>query len=332
MQLNPSLFGTRETTQKFHVFYDRDSGQTIHILRNPTTEQLQEDHIVVAIDDELVTAVMQGKLSINQLIVAFDKDSNTRSLFKKDQYLRRVHEENSTLLKIEKVVEADRTKQLTLGLYDSGLLEVEINKSSLDSFISIVTNSNETYRGYDHLNFYFVHAKDPLMLYDSIVIDTSDLVNTGRIKVDVPWYNKEVSKNVAVYTKRIFSTYQVVTRETYIETPDKNDNRSMQYLSDKTVDTDCHISVNIKGRCVEIQSTIVDPVKYDIFDELHLHVVKKNDPNQYIRTITVTADQLKNKGTVLLEKWLDNTMAVVHDNPNIKINVRNLNESTNDRV
>lgn len=332
MQLDPKLFGIRESSQQFYVFYDKETGQTLHILRHPTKEQLTTDHITVPIDSELVTAVMQGNLSIGQLIVAFDKDSNKRSLFKKDQYLRRVHEENSTLLKIDAVKEVDPTTQLVVALYDQGMLEVSVNKSSLDSFISIVDNKNETYRGYDYLNFYFVNATDPSKLYGKLVVDTSELINQGHIKIDAPWYNAKVSEKVTTLTKRVFSTYQTVKRKEYIDTPSVHEDMSMQYLSDVTATTDCHISFNIKRDMVEVKSSMIDPMKYNIFDEIHLHAVKKSDPSQYIRTIKLTIDQLKNNGTVLLEKVLDDSMVLIHDNPNIKVNLRKLNESTNDRV
>jgi len=332
MQLDPKLFGTRELTQQFYIFYDKETGQTLHILRQPTKEQLTDDHITVAIDNDLVTAVMQGNLSIGQLIVAFDKDSNKRSLFKKDQYLRKVHEENSTLLKIDAVKEVDPITQLVVALYDQGLLEVSVNKSSLDNFISIVDNKNEAYQGYDHLNFYFVNATDPAKLYSKLVIDTNELINQGRIKINAPWYNAKISKKVITLTKRVFSTYQTVKRKEYIDTPNIHEDMSMQYLSDVTSSNDCHISFDIKADTVEVKSFIIDPMKYNIFDEIQLHAVKKSDPSQYIRTIKLTADQLKNNGTVVLEKVLDDSMVLIHDNPMIKVNLRKLNESTNNRI
>lgn len=332
MQLNPKLFGIRETDQQFHVFYDVDTGQTAHIIRYPSKEQLAEDHIVVPIDNPLVVQVMEGKLSIGQLIVAFDKDTNKRSLFKKDQYLRRVHEENSTLLGIKRVAEVDPSTQVVLALYSSGILEITVNKNSLDSFVSIVNSENEKYEGYDHLHFYFVNAKDPAKLYGRIVVDTTELINNGSVKVSAPWYSKDLANKIVTYTKRVFSTYQVVTRDVYIETPEHQKIETMQYPADVTVTDDCHISIDVSRDFISVNSKMIDPMKYNIFDELNLHVVKNKDPNQYIRTVTLTLDQLKNKGTVLLEKVLDESMGVVHDNPCIKVNIRKLNESTNDRV
>ena len=58
--------------------------------------------------------------------------------------------------------------------------------------------------------------------------------------------------------------------------------------------------------------------------------------SEICNTIQTIANQMvstfKNKGKVLLGSVLDDSMAVIHDNPSIKINVRTVDESTNDRV
>ena len=332
MQLNPKLFSTTDVVQQFYVFYNKETGQVLDLIRTKRPSEVSEDFIVVPIDDELVLSVMLNKLSITQLLVAFDKDTNNRRLFKKDQYLRRVKDENSTLYKISRVKEVDPTKQLTVALYNEGIAEVSINKNSLDSFMALVNHKNDAYVGFETLQFYIVNSHDPSKLYDNIRIDTTKLINNGSVNVSIPWYSKPLANKITVYTKRVFSSYQVASLDVYIRTPEKDHNKSMQYMSDQSVNDDCHISINIKDNTVEINSNIIDPIKFKIFDKIDLHVIKKNDPNQYVRTIKLTADQLKNKGTVLLGNILDDTMAVVHDNPSVKVNLRTVNESTNDRV
>ena len=228
--------------------------------------------------------------------------------------------------------EVDPTKQLTVALYNEGIAEVSINKNSLDSFMALVNHKNDAYVGFETLQFYIVNSHDPSKLYDNIRIDTTKLINNGSVNVSIPWYSKPLANKITVYTKRVFSSYQVASLDVYIRTPEKDHNKSMQYMSDQSVNDDCHISINIKDNTVEINSNIIDPIKFKIFDKIDLHVIKKNDPNQYVRTIKLTADQLKNKGTVLLGNILDDTMAVVHDNPSVKVNLRTVNESTNNRI
>lgn len=332
MQLNPKFFTFAEAEQNFYVFYNKETGQVLDLMRSVREFDSNEDYIKVPIDHELVMGVMLNKLSVTQLLVAFDKDTNNRALFRKNQYLHRVQEDNNNLYKLEYVKEAHPSKQLTVFLYDTGIAEIVINKNSLESFVSLVNKNNETYKGFETLQFYVVSSNDPSKLYHNVKIDTAELINRGSVKVQMPWYTKELSSKVVVYTKRVFSTYQVATLEQFIATPEKENNVSMQYSADKSFDNDCHISINISKHSVEVNSKIIDPVKFKIFDELNLHVVKKNDPNQYIRTITLTLDQIKNKGKVLLGSVLDDSMAVIHDNPSIKINVRTVDESTDDRV
>lgn len=332
MQLNPKFFSTTDVVQQFYVFYNKETGHVLDLLRTVREATDTEDFITVPIDNELVMGVMLNTLSITQLLVAFDKDTNTRKLFKKDQYLRRVQEDNNTLYKIAQVKETDPAKQLTVLLYKTGKAEVVINRNSLDSFVSLVNDNNDAYKGFETLKFYVVSDRDPNKLYANINVDTAELIRKGIVAIDLPWFNDSISNKIVVYTKRVFSTYQVATLDQFIQTPEKENNMSMQYMSDVSEQDDCHISIDIKYNAVEVNSRIIDPIKFKIFDELQLHVVKKNDPNQYIRTITLTLDQIKNKGKVLLDSVLDDSMAVIHDNPSIKINLRTVNESTDDRV
>ena len=220
MQLNPKFFTFAETEQNFYVFYNKETGQVLDLMRSVREFNNNEDYIKVPIDHELVMGVMLNKLSVTQLLVAFDKDTNNRALFRKNQYLHRVQEDNNNLYKLEYVKEAHPAKQLTVFLYNTGIAEIVINKNSLESFVSLVNNKNETYKGFETLQFYLVNSSDPSKLYHNIKIDTAELINKGSVKVQMPWYSKDLSSKVVVYTKRVFSTYQVATLEQFIATPE----------------------------------------------------------------------------------------------------------------
>jgi len=314
--------------RKFYVFYNNETGDLTDVVKSPTPEKLRQEHITVPIDDQLITDLLVSKISIRQLIVGFDRDTNKRQLFKRDTFLNRVYADSTELYYINKVTEPTLGTQLTVAIYDdNGIVEILINQETLDSFKGIVPNKNSIYDSFAHLQFFVVDSNDRVKLYATLNIDTAELIDKGSVKVHLPWYRKGMLAKLSVFTKRVFSTYQVASLDKYIATPHKVGNMSMQYES--TADTNGHITLDLSKEVVT--SNIIDPIKFNIFEDLVLHVVKNHDPNCYITSIRLTLDQLKNKQTQALPS-LDDDITVVHDNPYIKINIRKKNESTNDRV
>lgn len=313
LDLNSSIFGSVTTAEYFYVFYDPESGQLLDIMRKPTPVKLEDDHLRLPLDHELILDVMFNRLSITQLIIAFDKDTSKRNIFKKDNYLRRIQNDNTQLYKVNKSIEASLGSQITVTFSKKDkLAEILVNKSSLDGFLSLVNDKNVMYEGMDHLNFYVTNANDPLRLYGVLTVDTKDLIEYGRLSIPIEWYHGE---KLIVHTKRVFSTYQFVQVEEMIDTPSKYNNYSAQYLSDK--EGASHVSIN----GTTVISTIVDPAKYAIFDHLDLHVVKKQDPSYYVKTIRLDVEQLKNKKQTQLKEAIDSNLMVVHDNPHIRVTV-----------
>ena len=314
--------------RKFYVFYNNETGDLTDIVKSPTADKLQQEHITLPIDSQLINDLMSNKIGIRQLIVGFDRETNSRQLFKRDTFLRRVQADSTALYYIDKVKEPTLGTQLTFAIYDdSGVAEILLNQETLASFKEIVSTKNSIYDSFTNLQFFLVDASDPMKLYATINVDTTKLIEYGTFKIDLPWYTPGMMKKVNVLTKRVFSTYQVALLDKYMHTPHKVGNMSMQYES--SLDDSGHITLDLNKEAVT--SNIIDPVKYSIFEDLVLHVVKKHDPNHYITSIRLTLDQLKNKQTQALPS-LDNDITVLHDNPYIKINIRKKYESTDDRV
>lgn len=311
--LNSSIFSNTVTAEYFYVFYDPESGQLLDILRKPTDEKLLNDHLRLPIDHELVLDVMFNRLSVTQLIVAFDKDTNKRNIFKKDNYLRKIQSDNHQLYKVDRVREASLGTQVTITFSKKDqLAEVQINKSSLDGFLSLVNDKNVMYEGMDHLDFYVTNSNDPLMLYGTLRVTTDELIKKGRISIPIAWYQ---GQRLSVHTKRVFSSYQFIEVNEMIDTPSKYNNYSAQYPSEHSGVG--HVCIN----GTTITSNIIDPVKYAIFDHLDLHVVKKKDPSYYVKSIRLDIDQLKNNATAELEEAIDSNLIVVHDNPHIRVTI-----------
>lgn len=317
-ELTSEFFSTvEEVKSKFYVFFDIDSGQIRDIIKQPSVDKLKEPYIDVPVDHELVTAVMLNKLAVTQLIVAFDKDTGLRNLFKKDNYLRRIQYENSALYKVNQVDEAVLGTQVSLFIYTKdNLAELTVHKESLDGFLSIVNTNNLMYDGYDNMEFYIVNATNPLKLYATIRIPTEELIIKERVlfNVTIP------TTDIVIYTKRIFSSYQTQILDHRVETAHMVNNQSAQYYSYDM--GNYHIGLNITDDGVRVHSNIVDPYKFSIFDHVDLHVVKKSDPSYYIKTIRLSLDDIKNKNVFDIDQHLDVSHTLLHDNPYIRVTLQ----------
>ena len=314
-ELTSEFFSKVEQPQsRFYVFFDVESGQILDIIKRPTEEKLKDPHIDVPIDHELIIAVMSNKLAVTQLIVAFDKDTGLRNIFKKDNYLRRVQNDNTNLYTVDIVEEPNIGSQVTLLLYTKdNLAEIVVNKQSLDGFLAIVNTSNLIYDGYDHIEFYVVNKTDPLKLYATIKVSTAELIQQERMMfpVTVP------HDNIVIYTKRIFSTYQATVNDYKLVTAHAEKNYSNQYRAYR--DEKYHIGLNITSSQITVTSNIKDPTKYSIFDHIDLHFVDKNDPSYYIKSIRLSLEDIKNKNVFSLEQTVDHNCLVLHDNPYIRV-------------
>ena len=247
-ELTSEFFSKVEQPQsRFYVFFDVESGQILDIIKRPSEEKLKDPYVDVPIDNELIIAVMSNKLAVTQLIVAFDKDTGLRNIFKKDNYLRRVQNDNNNLYTVDIVEEPNIGSQVTLLLYTKdNLAEVVVNKQSLDGFLSIVNTSNLIYDGYDHIEFYIVNKTDPLKLYATIKVSTADLIQQERIMfpVSVP------HDRVVIHTKRIFSTYQATINDCRLITAHSKKDYSNQYRA--YPDEKYHIGLNITSSRITV--------------------------------------------------------------------------------
>ena len=302
---------------EYYVYYNPENGA---IDKIQTRLQEQGEYIVVQENNTYIQSILDSASSENDYIVAFDKEQDTKGLFKKDTFLRKLHSNNDNLYGIPFKVEADYEDQVNLNFHlNTKRLEIVVNRSALENLLKAVRTERIHVQTEDDIVFYLVDKYDPNTIYETIVCDPNELLN-NRLNFKLDWLTEEKLNRMIVWTKRFFHSYSWSWQAKQYVTPIADGCIYSINTGHESASTDCHLRLQFTSKGVIITSNIKDPNKVRFYEPLAVHMIKDNDPSKYYGTFGIPPAEVANGKTYTIDyvRPIDN-LDIIFDNTNLRI-------------
>jgi hypothetical protein len=313
-----AFFDVAETpVVEYYVYYNPENGA---IDKIQTRLQEQGEYIVVPENNTYIQNILDSKSSENDYIVAFDKEQDTKGLFKKDTFLRKLHSNNDNLYGIPFKAEADYEDQVNLNFHlNTKRLEIAVNRSALENLLKAVRTERIYVQTEDDIVFYLVDKYDPNTIYETIVCDPNELLN-NRLNFKLDWLTEEKLNRMIVWTKRFFHSYSWSWQAKQFVTPIADGCIYSINTGHESESTDCHLRLQFTSKGVTITSNIKDPNKVRFYEPLAVHMIRSNDPSKYYGTFGIPPAEVANGKTYTIDyvRPIDN-LDIIFDNTNLRI-------------
>lgn len=288
--------------EQYHVFYHPESGKVMSIV--PFVEE-QVDNAIVCHRD-MVKSLLEEKEDLNSYIVAVSDKSGQLELIKKDQWLRTLSSAFE-IIDVPLLTEQDWSMEFLIWLYeDKQKLEVMINLAMLGGLFSADINSIRGIANIDYVTFYLVDKYDPQIIYQTIKLDTAELISNQFIITDISnWWSYELRDRISIKTRKNFNRYGFVLETKFIDHLQTLAHNKTQFSAEHD-SKKSHVTIKRDTQgYVEVQSNILDPKNYKLYKDLSIHIVDRYQPDAYHGTIVVPLDKLSNYGKFKLDTKFD---------------------------
>jgi hypothetical protein len=302
---------------QYYVYYNPENGS---IDKIQTHQQATGEYIVLDDANSYIQSILTAKSSENDYIVAFDKEQDTKGLFKKDTFLRKLHSNNDNLYGIPFKAEADFKDQINLNFHlSTQRLEIAVNRSALENLLKAVHTEKIHLQTSEKIVFYITDKYDPNLIHDTIVCDPDALLNS-RLNFKLDWLTEEKLNRIIIWTKRFFHSYSWSWQAVQYVTPVANGDIYSINNGHCSASPDCHLRLQFTNNGVIITSNLKDPANVKFYDELACHVIKGNDPSQYYGTFSIPPDKVANGQTYTIDyvKPIDD-LGIIFNNTNIRL-------------
>jgi len=313
-----SLFEQTEVAPiEYFVYYNPENGAIDKIQLQPLP---QGEYILVPEFNEHIKNILDSNASENDYIVAFDKSQDTKGLFKKDTFLRKLHSDSDNLYGIPFKSEADYEDQVNLNFHlNTKQLEVAVNRSSLENLLKAMSTERIFAQSDEDIVFYLVDKYDPNNIYETILCKPNDILNK-RLNFNLDWLTEDKLNRLIVWTKRFFHSYSWSWQTKQFITPFSSGCVYSINTAECSNNEDCHLRLKFTDKGVIITSNLKDPNKLRFYDTLAVHMIKHNDPSQYYGTFGIPPNEVANGKTYTIDyvKGYQN-MGLIFDNTNLRL-------------
>lgn len=285
---------------QYHVFYDQETGKILGI--NPFIDEPIEGAAIICHRSQ-VKDILEEKEELQSFIVAVvdKKEGSNLGLVKKDQWLRTL-KSAFEIIDIPVLEEQDWSMEFLIWLYeDKQKLEIMINLPVLGGLFSADQNSIRGIANVDKIVFYLVDKYDPQIVYQTITLDSADLVSNQFILTDISeWWSWELKDRLSIKTQKNFNRYGFVFESKFIDHTQTLVHNKTQFSGEHGSYKGHIVIKKDEFGYVEIHSNILDPKNYRLYKDLNIHIVDRNRPDSYHGTITVPLDSIRNYGKLKL--------------------------------
>jgi hypothetical protein len=281
-----------KSSSEYYVYYDDHDG-SIKSISSKFKENISYPHIVTSDPD--AKQLLLGNLNIKKYVVAELVEGPV--FVKKENliHIQRAEEQLSKIPQVKDVVDSD----INIILYHNpGLVEINISNNTMYKLTGNRYNKNNDKKIIGKKNiveFYLIKHNNPLYLLETIKIDLIDLVNDGYILYDISHLKNKVGlADIGVLTKRIFKTYGLKVKNTYLSTDYHKRKSLKRYFYSKKRNEETNIfTVYKKDNAWFFKSNFEKSDDLKIYNDIKFYVFDKT-PNHLIDSFVVPKSEIGN--------------------------------------
>jgi hypothetical protein len=301
--------------KKIFVYYNTDNGAVTDIV---FAVKDTGSYIEVETSHPVIADIQSKKIKLNHCIVAYDKKTEAMNITYKGNVIRQLRNDN-VLQVIDELPEFDSAVQVLVSVFNlDKTIEISLNQSALGN---IVNSTGTLASDVSYLEIWVTDVNDPNKLYGKLKCSMIELLQTGHVLIQAPWWSSTLRNKIKFLTKKVFVSYGWVFNELDTKPPYKSNSKLTIHSARKSSSDDCNVKIKITKNRAIITSYISNPDKYKIFDCLNIYLIKNNDPSQYIGKISIPNSSIYNGAefSVGYESVPDN-IGLIYDNNFVTIN------------
>lgn len=256
-----------------YVYYNKFTGQILEIL----SKRKQGSASYIECDIENVLPILAGKVGINDVIVAYNKDVKKDLLIEKNNVIKLRNIEGDKLYKIP--YKKDGPYDLRLIAYPaSNIIEVTIDLTNLTHLYATNLRDQVKFEKGSEIRI-FIKDKKTDELLKTIVIDAQNLLDSVQILLDTDDINLN---NVSFYTNRVFQKYLWNKAKIRFFSPASERIQFDIHKADtkkRSKDFSYHLEIKRTPSGLKIKNNIENFKVVKIYDPVQFFIVDKLDPN-----------------------------------------------------
>lgn len=280
--------------KKWCVYFDDENGDIVTVTNKPK-QQIDFPYITTINDD--ARRILLGELNPIKYCVVEREDGYALSTRSEDLRIRSA-EDFLTLIPTIKIA----NKDINILFYiDSWKMEVYFNEDTLYKMTgkryhrNLKINSHLEGK-YDNVIFYLVKQNDPNFLIHTLEIDTAHLLKHGYLVFDMHHLHTVCGLgDMSVLTKKIFKSYGVKYKNYFVRpefTKKESKSRNFVKLTATTKTVINPFTFIRRDGQYYIRSNFDDPNEHNIYKDLTIFLVDKNNINYMKSAITIPYDEI----------------------------------------
>ena len=278
--------------KKRYVYYDVNTGQIKDILstRKPGRAQYIE------CTNKDVVGFITGEVSINDWIVAYDRELEEHVLIEKNNIIK-LRKPSNKLSKIpyKKTIERD----LILVYYPDNVLEVSLDVSRIAPLYQTNFKDDVKFERGTEIRI-TLKEKDSGNLLKEVVIDAQELLDAGQLLFDL--YDHIYPDNVEFFTYKMFESSAWYKGAIKLMSPIKDRIKFDIHKADTkptSKDFTYHLIMIPTKTGLRIQNNIESLKLIRFYDQIEFFVVDRHDPNILYDKFALTKEDLSNEAVML---------------------------------
>jgi hypothetical protein len=296
--------------KKRYLYFDKITGQVMGIV----SDKVKRNNNFIECDNEDVVDYIIGKKSLNDVIVAYNRNDKKYKLLKRDNVIKlRYYGDKKFKIPNRKLVDYD----LRLISYPDNILEVTINPERMSSLYATNFKNDVVFERGTEIRIY-VMDKEGREIFKTIVIDAQKLLDNFQM-----FFNISVDrKNMSFYTQRVFDKYCWYTGKTKFISPFKDKVKFEVQKADtsrKRDDYEYHLIVKPEDKKLKIKNNIVDPELLKIDSKVTFYIVDKNNLELLHDKFYIFHDDLKQKEIEINLKNSFDNMSILYNQKYISV-------------
>lgn len=280
--------------------------KTGRICRISKTEfsHIRDTYLVMKTDSDLIKDIVNDKLAMDSVFVWENE------ILKKDGtiYLPKAEDEYTDIEESKNIMSIADIK---LELYtENKLIDITINKMSLSLWYN---HKMKDFRFGTNEPLYFIIKKDKKIL-KKLIIPINNFLNDFKTTIDLT--NIDNIEDITISSKKIFQKYILIKKaiKTLV---------SKKLYNVLNNPNDANIEIEQVNSELLIKSTIKNPNKHKIFDDIHIYLTA-DDPNILYKNICIPLRDLWfNKEYKVKFEYNIEDIKIFCNLNNIKIKVKN---------
>lgn len=331
MSLQPTLLKTKKKSSdeptKWCVYFDEDNGDVITVTNKPK-ETIQYPFLRSTSEDAkriLMGEIDPKKFAVVELTEGFQ-------LIERNDVIRIKQAENF----LTNIPVRETNSDVNIVFYiNSWKMEVNFNQETLYKMtgrrqyrdLSINPDSQGVY---DKIVLYLIKENDPNFFIDTIEIDPVQLIQEGFLMYDLSnLRNIAGLGEINVLTKKIFKEYGIKRKSYFVNADfssrhDKKRNELKVSAKDSAINTT--FTIIKRDDSYWIRSNFVNPHESQIYTNVILYVIDKNNPNKLLEPFFLPIDDIGYNKEIYLrtDEQLENCSFIAKDDfKNISFDIIN---------